>query len=402
MRNITMSNEMNIKKAYVATNGCHGSETQVRQYAETFSRKGYLLTARVEDADVIVADLCSFTHQAKSDSVGWLKSIESQRKPTSEVIVTGCYLGINPGSVEAVVPRVRYMTKEQMRTFSGNTLATPIVPGYVDAEGVLKLKIEDGCGGKCTFCAIPNGVGRRYSYPLDLIMSTIQNYVGEHPGTTVKFVGEDIGFYGLDRKDGTTILTLLDKVKDLEGDFNVRIDVVNPWWFLRYPHLIDSMAEGVCANRIVPYVGVPLQSGSDTILKSMKRLYSRLQFEGVLDTLLEKIPSLGLSSEVIVGFPGETDTDFKHTFEVVDKYNFNPLGVWGYTPFEGTDSFHFENKVNSNVIQERMEMLVALVIDKEKKKRGCTTLEELCAQMEQQGFLPLNTNGKNLFTGVRQ
>ena len=186
----------------------------------------------------------------------------------------------------------------------------------------------------------------------------------------------------------------------LEGDFRVKIDVLNPWWFIRYKDMIDTIAECVEKGRFIPYFGMPLQSGSDRILKAMRRHYTRKEYEDVLEELENKIPGIEIATDVVVGFPGETEEDFRQTFEVLDRHRFAYYGIWEYSDRPNTEAPTMPNKVDAQTIKERTEAILTLIITQQMEKHGCASLEDFRRKLEETGEkIPVSINDRQLFEG---
>ena len=387
-------------KVYGETNGCMSAKTDVGLLQSRFSGKGFEPTEDLAGADVIVYNVCAFTGFALDRAVSRYMEIWIQRKPGSEIVVTGCGVAQDTKIREKMPGADHYIPLTDLPKLGeilGLDGIEKEVPKHQEGNR-LNLKIENGCTSMCAFCAIPNGRGKLRSYHVDSIVEATKEFVERNSGSEINLVGEDVGAYGLDI--GTNIIELLKTMEAIEGDFKVKMDVLNPWWFLRYKNLAETIAEGVESGKIIPYFGMPLQSGSNRILKLMRRHYTREDYEGILEELERKIPEIEVATDVIVGFPAETEEDFMETFEVLARHRFAYYGVWGYSEREKTEALGMTKKVAPKTIRERTETLLALIITQQMEKHGCASLEEFHRKLEESGErIPVSINDRQLFAG---
>lgn len=398
--------------AYVVTNGCQTARADRDLLRDELKKAGYFITDNAGSADLLVVSLCGFQGEAYNESKRLYEKVNGARKPKSRLIATGCAAGIYTDAIKKDMPGLDYVVPWTglagiIGDLNAQDLESKIPTSIFEEANYAEITVARSCASKCTFCAIPKGRGVLKSYPIELIASTIQNItrgiaVGRIDGvfngnvegnspTSVTLLGEDVGAYG--RDIGTSLVKLLRTLYTLEGDHLIKINVLNPWWFTtshqRDGVLSDIICEGVSQNRLVPYFGLPLQSGSSRILSRMKRHYTAEEFEEMALSLKRRIPELGLGTDVIVGFPGETEEDFKETSDLLERLPFAYYGLWGYTDVPGTESSGFPEKISREVIQERLEHLEALVARKVMVDNGCASLRELRSK---QIPLPIVTN----------
>ncbi len=386
--------------AYVVTNGCQTARADRDLLRDELSKAGYFITDKADSADLLVVSLCGFQGEAYNESKRLYEKVNGERKQNSKLIATGCAAGIYTDVIKKDMPKLDYLVPWTglagiIGDLNAQNLESKIPTSIFEEANYAEITVARSCASKCTFCAIPKGRGPLKSYPIELIASTIQEItrgiavgkidgfsngiVEENSPTSVTLLGEDVGAYG--RDIGSSLVKLLRTLYDLDGNHLMKINVLNPWWFTtshqRDGVLSDIICDGVSQKRLVPYFGLPLQSGSSRILGRMKRHYTAEEFEQMALSLKRKIPELGLGTDVIVGFPGETEEDFKQTSDLLERLQFAYYGLWGYTDVPGTESSDFPEKISMEVIQERLEHLEALVARKVMVENGCASLREL-------------------------
>jgi len=400
------------KQVYIANNGCESARTDMSLFDMHFKSLGYKPTAEITQADVVVFGGCSFHENAYQESIGAIKSLDDKRKPGSTLIVSGCIVGIMPERIKHDVPEANYVLPlndlPHLAKELGNESLAKVVPIFYDDDDAqtVHLKVENGCAGKCTYCVIPNGRGNLRSYSLDSLAEAAQNIINEKSGVTLDLVGEDVGAYGLDLRSGTNVSDLVRRLTKLDGDYKIKINVINPWYFLEGKNrdvrqdLIDTISDAVDRNKFVPHLGLSMQSGSDKVLHAMKRLYTSANYESIIDALRERIPRMTFGTDVVIGFPTETEDDFRQTYDLLSKIRHDYHGLWGYKDMPGAPSTLLNPKVPESIIKKRMEVLFGLIHHIEMPKKGVSSLNELRdLYANTDARFPMRTNARQLFGG---
>ncbi len=342
---------------------------------------GFRITARPEDADVIVVNTCGFIDKAKEESVNTiLEACELKRaSPTpKKVIVTGC-LGQRYGDdLRREIPEVDAIVGLGQYDSIGETLRSLVGADAVGADGGplfqvsdpdfachaetgrLRLtpshfgyvRISEGCDNPCTFCAIPKIRGRFRSKPLGMIEDEVRELV-DTGCKEVVLISQDTTSYGVDIDGVYALPRLLERVAGMPGVRWVRLLYVYPACFS------DEMIEAIASiPEVVKYVDIPLQHISEKMLRRMGRRLGERGTRALLERMRDRIPGLYLRTTFIVGFPGEDECEFGILRDYVREFRFERLGVFTYSREENTPAFRLREDVPEEVVQERLEELM--------------------------------------------
>lgn len=330
-----------------------------------------------QDPSVIIVNTCTVTDRADSRSRNMIRSL-ARKHPGSKILVTGCYANTDPETL-AAIPGVETVFPNRMKTsilpyalgamgLSGAEIdgvypdfSSSDVFGFGDVfpEGRVRaiLKIQDGCDRSCSYCKVPAARGRGVSRPSSEILEELERMVGEGiPEIVVS--GINVGDFR-DTQTGTGISALLEKmIESIEsgGRSRLRLSSIEP-------DLIDErLMELTRHPAFCNFLHLPLQSGSERILKLMNRPYTRGDFLRYVEKIRNKNDKIYFGSDVMIGFPGETDHDFLETREVIEQTGISHLHVFRYSPREGTPAAKMEGRVHGDILHERMEALMNLEV----------------------------------------
>ena len=373
---------------YTATNGCNSAKADeglIRQHV----KGDYGLTDVLEDADVVILLGCGVTKYAADDSKKWYQRLCDKSKDGARVIMSGCAslmdYSVGEGVDEKDVIPIRRIKRD--KGIDGIVQIGESIPRY-EAHGRLHIKTNSGCDDACSYCAIPFARGRLRSYPIEGIVDVIKRYVGSKENAEIGFVGEDIGAYGVDID--SSVVDLLREVQGVKGNFSLRIEVINPRWFVEYEELSDVLIEMAQEGRLNPGIGIPLQSASNKVLAAMRRKHTVQQYQEIIDRLNGQV---SVSTDILVGFPGESENDFRETFAFLRGNPFgSPFGfyqVMGYSDMPKTRASRMKGKVPEDEIRRRMKVISTLLMYQVADARRLT-LEELTD-------LPISMNHENVF-----
>ena len=368
------------KKVAFHTLGCKLNFTETSTIARSFVENGYELTDFSNKADFYVINTCSVTDNADKKFKNILNKA-NKNNPDAFKIVIGCYAQLKPESISKiqgvdlvlganekfnVVDYLDTLSKENTHVYSCdiNKVNSYESSFSVDDRTRSFLKIQDGCDYKCTYCTIPlaRGVSRSDS------IENIKNNISQISAKSVKEIiltGVNIGDYGKgefgNKKHETTFLELI-KELDLTSKIDrFRISSIEP--NLLKNDIIDFVSK---SNLFVPHFHIPLQSGSNKILARMKRRYKKELYEDRINHIHSKIDNCCIGVDVIVGFPGETDSDFQDTYDFLLNLEISYLHVFTYSERDNTESASMNDNIPKNIRNKRSKMLRSL---SEKKKR---------------------------------
>lgn len=354
------------------TLGCKVNHYETEAMWQIFKGDGYDRVTFNDNADVFVINTCTVTNTGDKKSRQVIRRAIRQN-PDAVICVTGCYAQTSPKEIEAI-PGVDiiigtadrdklldYVNQyhEERQPINGvknimkkRTYEEMDVPYFTDRTRAT-LKIQEGCNNFCTFCIIPWARGLLRSRDPEMVVAQATQLVNQGYKEIV-LTGIHTGGYGEDLKD-YNLAQLLRDLEEVEGLNRLRISSIEA------SQLTDEVMEVIRAsNKIVRHLHIPIQSGSDTVLKRMRRKYTMDFFERRIIELKEMMPNIALTSDVIVGFPGETEEEFMETYNFIEKHHFSELHVFPYSMRTGTPAARMTDQVDDGVKQNRVERLINL------------------------------------------
>jgi tRNA-2-methylthio-N6-dimethylallyladenosine synthase len=362
----------------IRTFGCQMNEHDSERISGLLVADGMTPTDDPGEARVIVFNTCAIRENADNRLYGNLGQLKrfKERDPGLRVVVAGCLAQKDRGRIQARAPWVDVVigthalpqlvellraseadgpqmdVREQTETFPS---ALPAARGDAFRAWV---SIAPGCDNACTFCIVPLVRGPQRSRSLGDILAEVQELVAAGV-VEVTLLGQNVNTYGRDVSDPggprrPRFAELLRAVGTVQGLRRLRFTSPHPHDFT--PDVIEAMAE---TPTVCEHIHFPLQSGSDAVLRAMRRSYRRDRYLGWLERIRAAIPGIGVSTDIIVGFPGETERDFDDTLDVVERARFDSAYTFQYSPRPGTRAASFDDQVPKPVVQERFDRLVA-------------------------------------------
>ncbi len=352
-----------MRRVFIFTLGCPKNEVDsliMKRYLELY---GFVIVDDPDDADIIVINTCGFIEEAKQESIDAIFSALDSGK---EVVVAGCLYQRYQKELVKLFPEVKgFVSLSHIKDFPNYLTmnkfclpcGSPVLPEASDFEGIkptslwVYVKIAEGCSNKCNYCAIPLIKGPYRSRDLNDVVAEVSSWV-EKGVKEINLISQDTGFYGKDLSS-YSILSLLQKIEDLEGDFWIRLLYIHP------AHFNSELAEFISTSRkCVPYVEIPFQHISENVLKKMGRKGGK---EAVVRAVsLCKEYGLYFRTTFLVGHPGETERDFSELVDFVEKIRPWRACVFGYSKEEGTVSEKLD-QLGRELIVERINILTETV-----------------------------------------
>ena len=349
--------------------GCPKALVDSERIITRLRAEGYELTRQHQGSDLVIVNTCGFLDSAKAES---LEAIGGALRENGKVIVTGC-MGAEPESITKAHPGVLAVTGPQQYESVLEAVHRAVPPKHdpfidlVPPEGIkltprhyAYLKISEGCNNRCSFCIIPKLRGDLVSRPANDVLREAERLVGAGVKELL-VISQDTSAYGVDLKyagspwkDREVRAKFYDLAREL-GDLGawVRLQYVYP-----YPH-VDEVIGLMTEGKVLPYLDIPFQHASPEILKAMRRPAAQDKTLGRIKQWREQCPELTLRSTFIVGFPGETDSDFAYLLDWLDEAEIDRLGCFKYEPVAGASSNALPNAVPDEVKQERWNALMA-------------------------------------------
>ena len=357
-----------IRNIYFENYGCPSNRSDLEIMLNYLTAAGFKLIDNIGLADVVLINTCAVKKPTEDRMLSRLRYFRSLGKP---VIVTGClpkvnlqairgvlggrFVALDPRSIDKVVYAVEsvYADRETL-IFSEEPPVKPALGKFRLNPIVEVVQVAEGCAGACTYCCVRFARGRLRSFPLESILDRIEKAVKEGV-REVWLTGQDLGAYGLDL--GVDLIDLLEGIKGVEGDFFVRLGMINPIWFRR---LLDRLEKAIRDDeRIFRFLHIPVQSGDDKVLKDMNRGYTAGEFKCVISRLREGIPRVSISTDVICGFPSETEEAFERTLKLIEEVKPDFLNVSKFFPRPGTPLWK-EKTLPPKIVKERSKALTEL------------------------------------------
>ena len=347
------------------THGCKLNQADTQDLARQLALAGYMVAPAGESADVFVLNSCTVTHVADRKARQAIRAAKRRRSDTV-VIATGCYaqraaedLNAMP-EVDVVVGNV---DKPSLVRIIDGVLSGPDTACSIGDDEALvpalrlrsraMIKIQEGCDQVCAYCIVPKVRGRERSIPADRIVATVNAYAGMGCQEVV-LTGTQLGSYGFDFED-IDIAGLVERILNETEIPRIRISSLQP------QDISDDLLGLWTDHRLCPHFHVPLQSGSDRILGAMRRRYTAAQFLDVVDRINRRVPNVGITADVIVGFPGETDLDFRSTVECCASAELASVHVFPYSIRPGTSAAYLKVQVSAEVKSARVRTISHVV-----------------------------------------
>lgn len=347
--------------AMVRTYGCQQNVADSEKIKGMFEQMGCSLTDNEEDADIIIFNTCAVREHAEDrvfGNVGALKPLK-KKKPSLFIGLCGCmmeqehiaekiyksfpYVGLVFGTHEIQrFPVLLYEAVTSKRIVARGQDDGKIYEGIpIHRDGSFKgwLPIMYGCDNFCSYCIVPYVRGRERSRKPDIILNDAREMV-KAGFKDITLLGQNVNSYGKGLDEDIDFATLLKQVSDIDGDFRVRFMTSHPKDASK--KLIDTIAEN---DKICNHIHLPVQCGSDRILKRMNRKYDTARYLEIVDYAKSRIPDLSLTSDIIVGFPGETYEDFQQTLDLIRKVEFTSLFTFIYSPRVGTPAAKMDDPI---------------------------------------------------------
>jgi threonylcarbamoyladenosine tRNA methylthiotransferase MtaB len=362
---------------YIKTLGCKLNQYDSQVLDEQLCSQNFTRVEEHHSAQYVIINTCTVTSRSDYEARRLIRKIKREN-PNCLIVVTGCYAqrsveeiakikGVNAivgNEDRKLIPEIikeHSMQKTPQIVHSANistdkTYFYPIkrFAGHTRAF----LKIQEGCNYNCSYCIVPHVRGRSRSVPSDNILSAIDGLL-ENGLKEIVLTGIDIGDWKEPGSKGKKLLYLLEQIEKIKYPFRIRLSSIEPKEIDE--KLLDFIA---CSAKVAPHLHIPLQSGSEAILKAMKRPYSRHFYYQLINTIKEKIPRICLGSDVVVGFPGEGEEEFRETYSLIESLPFSYLHVFHFSPRPGTSAATLKQTETNQVITDRAKALRLLAGEK--------------------------------------
>ena len=357
-----------MKTAAFYTLGCKVNQYETEAIAEQFTSKGYEIRDFSEPADVYVINTCSVTAMSDRKSRQIIRRAKKQN-PHSTVIVTGCYAQVAPDEVLKIDgvnlvigtnEKSRIVAEAEKLTEAAKSVCVHDISHTHDFEEMAVsgyssmtrayIKIQEGCNQFCSYCIIPYARGPIRSRNPKAVVEEAKRLVADG-FTEIILVGIHIASYGLDRKD-TSLADIILEINKLSGIKRIRLSSIEPMTLS--PAFIEKIRP---ADKLCPHFHLSLQSGCDETLKRMNRRYTTAQYAEIVKSIRESFEGAAITTDIMTGFPGETDEEFEKSAEFAEKMKFSDIHIFKYSPRPGTPAAKYPNQVTPEKKDKRSKVL---------------------------------------------
>ena len=361
--------------AALLTMGCKVNQYDTDLMHETMHRNGYTVVDANEIADVYVVNTCTVTNVADQKARKSIRRIIRQN-PRAKVLVTGCYAESDREAIQRI-PGVTFVfgnrEKADFQHYLDKLRESELLQiksiqhdpvreharfsagiSHANQRTRALIKVQDGCSAFCTYCIIPYVRGRMTSRSMEDIVREAER-IAASGYKEIVITGVHLGAYGLDIEREVDIGDILEQVHPIEGIERIRFSSIEP---MNFPaDLVDRVA---ALPKCMPHFHLPLQAGNDKTLRRMRRRYTTAQYVRLVVKLRDAFPDVGITTDVMVGFPGETDHDFEESLGFVEEIGFSQLHVFRYSPRRGTPAVDYPDQVPPGVSAARSGRMIDL------------------------------------------
>ncbi|MFH0711206.1 MAG: tRNA (N(6)-L-threonylcarbamoyladenosine(37)-C(2))-methylthiotransferase [Candidatus Aenigmatarchaeota archaeon] len=395
-----------MSKIFIETHGCSANLSDSEIMAGILQKNGFQIVDSQEDSDLNIINTCIVKTPTEQRMIHRIKNLAKTGKP---LIVAGCMANtertllekinpqaslIAPNSIDEILNSVnKSLNGEKSVILEPSNLPKTILPKIFTYKFINIIQILNGCNSKCTFCQTKLARGELLSYPPDSILNQVRN--AKNSGfKEIWLTSQDNSCYGIDK--GTNLAILLEQIRKIDGDFFVRVGMMNPLHLKKFlPRLISAFKD----EKIFKFLHLPVQSGSDSVLKSMRRGYSVKDFLSFVDSFKQEIPELTLSTDIIIGYPTESDKDFEKTLDLIKKIKPDVTFISRFWPRMGTEAAKME-QIDRKTINKRSQKInkIARKISLERNNRWIGWKGEIfVSEKVEKGFMGKNFAYKYVF-----
>ena len=350
------------------TLGCKLNQAETESLVSQIRQAGYQLIASNATADVYIANTCTVTHIADRKSRHWLRLVR-KRNPHAFIIVTGCYAQRAPQELVSLADLVlgneeKERLPEIIKDLALQISSFPMArnPSTIFSDGITRVrslvKIQDGCQTPCSYCIVPQVRPHEYSLPATRIIEEIKNKVALGYKEVV-LTGTNVGYY---RNDGIALSDLIRRILSETGIERLRLSSlqpqeISPGLIALWQDAILSTSEG---TRLCRHFHLALQSGSETVLQRMKRRYSLDDYVKAISSIKEAVPEVAITTDIMVGFPGESDKEFEQSYHFCQEAGFANIHVFPFSPRPATQAARMSNQAKGQQRRERIQQMLEL------------------------------------------
>lgn len=354
-----------MSKLFVKTYGCtlnkKDTENVVKEhnFTEEFSE--------IKKADYIFINTCGVKEQTQTKILNFLKKLNENKIPQEKIIIFGCLVNIDKEALVSEMPNAKYFKvseKEKIESIINNIENNK----SSNKKNTQTIILSNGCLGNCYYCAVKFARGKLESKPIEKIIKEIEYSVNEEKSKEILLTSQDNGCYGFDINENLN--TLLKKIIEIKGDFKIRVGMANPQ---HLKIIINELIEIYKNEKIYKFLHIPIQSGSNKILKEMNRYYTIEDVYDIIEKFKKEIPDISIGTDIIVGYPTETENDFQETIDFIKKIKPNFINLSRFGMRKNIEAKKYKDLI-SRTKKERSRKVTKIfedyLLDKNKEEIG--------------------------------
>ncbi|MCQ8104564.1 tRNA (N(6)-L-threonylcarbamoyladenosine(37)-C(2))-methylthiotransferase MtaB [Methylomonas sp. SURF-2] len=348
---------------HLKTLGCRLNEAELETWAQAFQARGHGITRDIQDAQLVVLNSCAVTQDAVKKSKQLIRRIHRDN-PQANLVVSGCYATLNEAEAAQLMGVdliVGNQDKNQLVEKVLEELNLDSMPAMSTEPGEISLfsrgrqrafvKVQDGCRYRCTFCIVTVARGEESSRPIQAVVDEINALHAQGIQEAI-ITGVHLGGYGSDIN--SNLVELVSEILNKTEIPRLRMGSLEPW------ELPEGFFELFKNPRLMPHLHLPLQSGSDSVLRRMARRCKTAEFAELVSKARAAIPHFNITTDIIVGFPGETEEEWRESVEYIQNLGFGHIHIFSYSPREGTKAAGLPDQVSREIKKQRSQQLHAL------------------------------------------
>lgn len=345
---------------HLKTLGCRLNEAELETWAQAFQQRGHAITRELSQADIVVINSCAVTQDAARKSKQLIRRIHRDN-PQAKLVVSGCYATLNSQEAEQLLGVDLIVGNQDKQLLVDKTLETLVpdtMPAMSTEPGAVALfnrgrqrafvKVQDGCRYRCTFCIVTVARGEERSRSIHEVVTEI-NTLHEQGIQEAIITGVHLGGYGSDID--SHLVELIQAILDHTQIPRLRLGSLEPW------ELPAGFFDLFNNPRLMPHLHLPLQSGSDSVLRRMARRCKTEEFKAIVAEARASVPGFNITTDIIVGFPGETDEEWQQSLTTITEIGFSHIHIFSYSPREGTKAAGLPDHVRHDIKKQRSQIL---------------------------------------------
>ncbi|NOQ64097.1 MAG: tRNA (N(6)-L-threonylcarbamoyladenosine(37)-C(2))-methylthiotransferase MtaB [Methyloprofundus sp.] len=345
---------------HLRTLGCRLNEAELESWAQAFQQAGHQITREQNAAQLIIVNSCAVTQDAVRKSRQLIRRIHRDN-PRAKIVASGCYVTLNSDEAAELLGVdliVGNQDKDHLVALALAELEIPSMPAMSTEPAEISLfsrgrqrafiKVQDGCRYRCTFCIVTVARGEERSTPIAQLIAEINNFVAQGVKEVI-LTGVHLGGYGSDIEKN--LADLIHAILEQTEVPRLRLGSLEPW------DLPDNFFALFSNPRLMPHLHLPLQSGSDSVLKRMARRCKTDEFRQIVSDARKAVPQINITTDIIVGFPGETEQEWQISYDFIQQMNFGHIHIFSYSIRSGTKAASLPNHLQNSVKKQRSQQL---------------------------------------------